>query len=68
MAQMSKISPCLWFDGEAEAAANFYVSVFKEARILAVEEISSGPAEGNAIVGFELEGLQIHGAGRRPDV
>jgi predicted 3-demethylubiquinone-9 3-methyltransferase (glyoxalase superfamily) len=25
---MSKISPCLWFDGQAEEAANFYVSVF----------------------------------------
>lgn len=59
MARMSKISPCLWFDGEAEAAASFYVSVFKEARILAVERIPDGPAEGNAIVGFELEGLRF---------
>ena len=59
MVQIGKISPCLWFDGQAEAAARFYVSVFKEARILAVEEISSGPAEGNAIVGFELEGLRF---------
>ena len=59
MARMSKISPCLWFDGQAEAAASFYVSVFKEGRILAVEVISSGPAEGNAIVGFELEGLRF---------
>ena len=59
MAQMSRISPCLWFDGQAEAAAGFYVSVFKEARILAVEKISSGPAAGNAIVGFELEGLRF---------
>lgn len=59
MARMSKISPCLWFDGQAEAAASFYVSVFKEGRILAVEEISSGPAEGSVIVGFELEGLRF---------
>lgn len=59
MARMSKISPCLWFDGQAEAAASYYVSVFKEGRILAVEVISSGPAEGNAIVGFELEGLRF---------
>ncbi len=59
MARMSKISPCLWFDGQAEAAASFYVSVFKEARILTVEKMASGPAEGNAIVGFELEGLKF---------
>jgi predicted 3-demethylubiquinone-9 3-methyltransferase (glyoxalase superfamily) len=29
MAAVPKISPCLWFDGQAEEAANFYVSVFK---------------------------------------
>ncbi|MGC1304422.1 MAG: VOC family protein [Caulobacteraceae bacterium] len=27
---MSKISPCLWFDGEAETAANAYVSIFRD--------------------------------------
>jgi predicted 3-demethylubiquinone-9 3-methyltransferase (glyoxalase superfamily) len=27
---MSKISPCLWFDGQAEEAANFYVSAFRD--------------------------------------
>jgi predicted 3-demethylubiquinone-9 3-methyltransferase (glyoxalase superfamily) len=30
----SKIVPCLWFDTEAEDAANLYVSVFENARIL----------------------------------
>jgi len=30
---MSKISPCLWFDGEAEEAANFYVSLLSNSRI-----------------------------------
>ena len=30
---MSKISPCLWFDGEAEEAANFYVSLLPDSRI-----------------------------------
>jgi predicted 3-demethylubiquinone-9 3-methyltransferase (glyoxalase superfamily) len=29
-APMSKISPCLWFDGQAEEAANFYVSAFRD--------------------------------------
>jgi predicted 3-demethylubiquinone-9 3-methyltransferase (glyoxalase superfamily) len=30
---MSKIAPCLWFDGEAEEAANFYVSLLSNSRI-----------------------------------
>ncbi len=29
---MSKISPCLWFDGEAEEAANFYVSLLPDSQ------------------------------------
>jgi predicted 3-demethylubiquinone-9 3-methyltransferase (glyoxalase superfamily) len=33
MAASQKITPCLWFDSEAEEAARFYVSVFKDARI-----------------------------------
>jgi predicted 3-demethylubiquinone-9 3-methyltransferase (glyoxalase superfamily) len=32
----SKIAPCLWFNGEAEDAANFYVSLFPDSRIDAV--------------------------------
>ena len=31
---MQKVQPCLWFDGEAEEAASFYVSVFKNSRIV----------------------------------
>lgn len=31
-----KISPCLWFDGQAEEAANFYASVFPDSRVKAV--------------------------------
>jgi len=41
-----RISLCLWFDGQAEEAANFYVSVFKNARITAVSrcgEAGPGP-------------------------
>ena len=33
---MSKISPCLWFDGAAEEAANFYVSLLPDSRIVHV--------------------------------
>ena len=36
MVSLQKIAPCLWFDTEAEDAANFYVSVFENSRILRV--------------------------------
>jgi predicted 3-demethylubiquinone-9 3-methyltransferase (glyoxalase superfamily) len=53
-----RISPCLWFDGQAEEAANFYVSVFKNSRITAVSryrEAGPGP-NGVMVVGLELDG------------
>lgn len=30
---MRRITPCLWFDGKAEEAARFYVSVFPDSRV-----------------------------------
>ena len=32
---MQKITPCLWFDNRIEEAVNFYVSVFKDAKVIA---------------------------------
>ncbi len=55
----NKISPFLWFDGRSKEAAEFYVSVFPNSKLLKVEEISAGPAEDNAIVEFEIEGLKF---------
>ena len=40
---MSKISPCLWFNGEAEEAANLYVSLLPDSRI---EKIQRNPIDG----------------------
>jgi predicted 3-demethylubiquinone-9 3-methyltransferase (glyoxalase superfamily) len=57
-----KITPFLWFDGKAEEAANFYVSVFENARILGVSryaENSPGPAGTVMTVEFELEGQKF---------
>ena len=34
---MSKISPCLWFDGQAEEAAKFYTSILPDSRIEKVQ-------------------------------
>jgi len=57
---MSKISPCLWFDGEAEEAANLYVSLLPDSRIESVQKnVVDGPA-GKAgtvlVVQFTLAG------------
>ncbi|HYY68384.1 MAG TPA: VOC family protein [Terriglobales bacterium] len=52
---MSKITPFLWFDNQAEEAMNHYVSIFKNSRILNV-----GRANGKVLsVTFELEGQQF---------
>ncbi len=39
---MTKIKPCLWFDGNAEEAANFYVSLLPDSRI---EGVHRAPAD-----------------------
>ncbi|MGH6690812.1 MAG: VOC family protein, partial [Gammaproteobacteria bacterium] len=36
MQHITTITPCLWFDDEAEEAAKFYVAIFKNSRILTV--------------------------------
>jgi predicted 3-demethylubiquinone-9 3-methyltransferase (glyoxalase superfamily) len=57
-----KITPFLWFDGQAEEAANFYVSVFKDAKMLDVSRYAEGsPGEPDSVmtVEFELAGLRF---------
>lgn len=41
---MPKIMPCLWFDGDAEAAAEFYVGLFEDAEIRSINRMSDGKA------------------------
>jgi predicted 3-demethylubiquinone-9 3-methyltransferase (glyoxalase superfamily) len=56
---MQKITPFLWFDGKAEEAANFYVSVFKNSKIGSVTrygDAGPGPKGAVMIVTFQLEG------------
>lgn len=56
---MSKISPCLWFDGAAEEAATFYVSLFADGAIGAVSRYGEGapfPAGTAMMVAFNLAG------------
>jgi predicted 3-demethylubiquinone-9 3-methyltransferase (glyoxalase superfamily) len=59
---MSSITPFLWFDTEAEEAAEFYTSVFPSSRILEVSrygEGAPGPAGTVMTVSFELDGLEF---------
>lgn len=59
---MDRITPCLWFDTEAEEAAAFYTSVFPNSRIVHVSHYgSAGPRpEGMVMeVEFELDGRSI---------
>lgn len=48
MATVQRIAPCLWFDNQAEEAAKFYVSIFKNSRI-------------GAVTRYGREGFEIHG-------
>jgi predicted 3-demethylubiquinone-9 3-methyltransferase (glyoxalase superfamily) len=61
-----KIAPCLWFDTEAEEAAKFYVSVFKNSKIVTVarypnegQDIHGKKAGSVMAVDFELAGQKF---------
>lgn len=53
---MNKITPFLWFDQQAEEAMNFYMSVFKNSKVL---NISRGPDGKVFTVSFELDGQEF---------
>ena len=68
---MDKISPCLWFDGDAEEAARLYTSLFPNSHIDSVDrspaDTSSGP-EGTVItVNFTLAGRSYIALNGGPD-
>ena len=59
---MQKTSPCLWFDRQAEEAANFYVSVFRNSRIKTLARYGDGaplPKGTVLTVSFELDGQEF---------
>lgn len=68
-----KISPCLWFDGKAEEAAKFYVSIFPNSRIVHTSHYGEVGQEqhrqkpGSVMtVAFELEGQSFLGLNAGP--
>ena len=65
-----KITPNLWFDTEAEEAANFYVSLFPNSRIVNVSHYTeAGPREAGMVmtVEFELDGQRFVGINGGPE-
>ncbi|MDR9754236.1 VOC family protein [Pseudomonas sp. SZMC_28357] len=73
MAQLQKISPCLWFDDQAEDAAKFYCSVFNNSRITQTTYYGHagfefhGRPEGSVMtVSFELDGHSFTGLNGGP--
>ena len=60
---MNKITPFLWFDDQAEEAMNFYVSVFKNSKVLSV---TPGPNGKAFSVTFELERQRFMGLNAGP--
>ena len=69
-----RIVPCLWFDHQAEEAAKFYVSVFKNSKITTVsrysaagQEIHGRPPGSVMVVAFELDGQTFTALNGGPD-
>ena len=59
---MPKISPFLWFDRQAEEAANFYIKIFKNSKILNITrygEAGPGPKGSVMTIEFTLDGQEI---------
>jgi len=59
----NKITPCLWFDDQAEDAAKFYTSIFQDSKITAIsrygeagQEVHGRPTGSVMVVAFELNG------------
>jgi predicted 3-demethylubiquinone-9 3-methyltransferase (glyoxalase superfamily) len=60
---VQKITPFLWFDGNAEEAMNLYVSVFKNSKVVSVTRYGeAGPGPKGTVMSatFELEGQQFY--------
>ncbi len=66
MPRIQKITPCLWFDDQAEEAAKFYTSIFKNSKVVKIarygeagREIHGKPAGTVMTVVFQLEGQEF---------
>ncbi len=67
---MQKITPYLWFDNQAEEAMNFYVSVFKNSKVLSISRYGeAGPGKKETVMTatFQLEGQEFHALNGGPE-
>lgn len=68
---MENITPCLWFDGKAEEAANFYVTLFPDSRVDSIMrspvDTPAGPAGMVLVVEFTLAGRPYVGLNGGPE-
>jgi predicted 3-demethylubiquinone-9 3-methyltransferase (glyoxalase superfamily) len=59
---MQRITPFLWFDDQAEEAMRFYVSIFKNSRVVSISrygDAGPGPKGTVMVAAFELDGQQL---------
>ncbi len=63
---MQKITPHLWFDKEAKEAAEFYVSIFPNSKIMSTGALHDTPSGDTDIVAFELLGLEFQAISAGP--
>jgi predicted 3-demethylubiquinone-9 3-methyltransferase (glyoxalase superfamily) len=59
---MQKITPFLWFDGQAEEAMNFYTAIFKNSKVGNVSrygDAGPGPKGSVMVASFELDGMRF---------
>jgi predicted 3-demethylubiquinone-9 3-methyltransferase (glyoxalase superfamily) len=68
-----KITTCLWFDGQAEEAANYYTSIFKDSKIITTQRFTDAGQEVHGrepgsvmVVEFELNGQRFVGLNGGP--
>jgi predicted 3-demethylubiquinone-9 3-methyltransferase (glyoxalase superfamily) len=67
---MQKITPFLWFDGKAEEAMNFYISIFKNSKVVSVSRYGeAGPGPKGSVMGatFELDGQRFFALNGGPE-
>lgn len=70
MPTIQRISPCLWFDGQAEEAANHYVSIFPNSRIdrvMRYGDVGHGQKGTVLTVNFTLDGQEFTGLNGGPN-
>lgn len=63
---MNRITPCLWFDGDAEAAARFYCGLFSDARMITPQSPTPEGSAGPVMVVWEMNGQHVQGLNGGP--